>query len=225
MFRPLKVSATLASSIAGEVPMLDALLEYQMAHRCDPAHLAKVQPDGEHVPGTLPIPLARRRVSGFEWPIPVCSSPICRVERDGREHFARRFDPDPAVIAPDERKVFASNSGEFRSYRLPLRVRLIERVAWFCVGEAHKVRALLKDVKYLGKKTSQGFGRVMGWTVEHTDIDAAWFAESEAGPVLMRPLPLGDHLPAGFIGSRRWFGGIVPPYWDRRYMAEAVVPC
>lgn len=225
MFRPLKVSAVLCSGIAGDVPMLDALLEYQMAHRCDPAHLGKVQPNGEHVPGTLPIPVARRRVDGFDWPIPVCSSPIFQTARDGREHFARRFDADPTVIDPSQRKVYATNSGEFRSYRLPLRVRLIERIVWFCVGEAHKVRVLLKDVQYLGKKTSQGHGRVASWTVEHFDRDMAWFAESDAGPVLMRPLPAGDYLPKTLTGSRRWFGGVVPPYWDRAYMVEAVVPC
>jgi len=209
--------------------MLDALLEWCMSRHVGQdfglAH-ALDERRASYEPGLIPIPVARRRVEGFAWPIPLCSSPIFRARRDGVEHFARRFDPDPALIAGAERKVYASNSGEFKSYRLPLRVRLVEKIAWFAVGDRKEVRRLLRDVYSLGKKSSQGHGRIASWEVEHWEgrEDWCWLAPSESGPVLMRSLPL-TVVPDGVLGARRFFGGLVSPYWASEFFSEGVIPC
>lgn len=236
--KPLRVTAVLAGEVAGDIPMLDSLLEYCMSRRMRAVwatsnghrHYTRLingnvpedAPDVEFIPGSIPIPIRRNRMAGFPHMIPCASSPIFVAESDRHAHYARRFDVDPAIIAPDERRVFQSSGGEFKSYRLPLRVRLTNRVVWFCVGRGTEIRRLLRDVRNLGKKTSQGWGRVAEWIVEPVENDLSWFADSPAGRVLMRPLP---SAPPDAIGLRKWYGGIIPPYWAQEYFAEGVTPC
>lgn len=231
--RPLKVTARLASGakVAGDVPMLDALIEWCMSrHVGRTLGLAHdLESDrAPYRPGVIPTPILRRRVEGFPWPVPLCSSPIFRAAADDHAHYNRAFRADPLLIRPDARRVYSSTNGEFKSFRLPLRTRLIDRVVWFCAvadGRGVKeVRRLLRSVSHLGKKTSQGYGRVAEWIVEDVDRDLSWYAPSDAGMVLMRPMP-ASAVAGDVIGGRKWFGGVVPPYWSREHFTEAVMPC
>lgn len=246
--RPIKVTAVLNGPVGGEVPMLDALLECVMSRRMRTVwessnghrHYTRLAGSGAEppqmrgvkvVPGAIPIPIMRRHVAGFAHPVPLCSSPIYLTANDRHEHYARRFDVSPDLIGEKDRRVFQAASGEFKSFRLPLRTRLIDRVVWFCAGRTGNARApmkeirrLLREIKYLGKKTSQGYGEVAEWIVEPADEDWSWFAPSPVGPVLMRPLPPAV-VPADVVGARPWFGGIVPPYWMAEAFADGMVPC
>ena len=121
--------------------------------------------------------------------------------------------------------MIATTNAEFKSYRLPLRVRNIERVVWFCVGVGAELRRLLRDVRLLGKKTSQGYGVARAWEVDSAEEDWSWFSPSDAGKLLMRPLPMSCADAIGAVGGRRFYGGIVPPYWDAEYFAEGLSPC
>lgn len=249
-FAPLKVTATLCGPVGGDVPMLDALLEWVMSRRMESViasrnghrHLTRtpLRPDAPVLPGAVPSPVARRDVPGFRWPVPLCSAPIFLARADAHAYYARRFDAavtDPHLLADGQRRVFQASSGEFKSFRLPLRTRLAERVVWFCVGRpvaagggkcrnpAAEIRRLLRSVRHLGKKRSQGWGRVASWAVEDAPADYSWFAPSPAGPVLMRPLPACVERPAGLAGWRPWYGGAVPPYWSAEHFAETIIPC
>lgn len=227
--KPIKVTATLVGSLAGDVPKLDALIERAMAHRCDPRAMGLPADSGEYHPDAVPIPIARKKVRGFPWSIPLCSWPIFQQENDRHEFVNKRFSADPSLLAPGQRGVFANNSGEFRSYRLPMRVRDCGRIVWFCMGRGAEIRRLLSHersgVRYLGKKGSIGYGQVSGWTVEPVEEDWSWFAPSPGGIVLMRALPASAELPADLVGFRKWYGGAVAPYWNARFHVEIVEPC
>jgi hypothetical protein len=86
------------------------------------------------------------------------------------------------------------------------------------------MRELLAGVISIGKKISQGHGRVKRWIIEPCDLDLSWFCGSQLMQ-LMRPLPWGDWLPADLAGYRRSFGSCVPPYWHPARFMEIVVPC
>lgn len=224
--------------------MLDAILEYVMSRRMGSVlassqgerHLTRtaLHPDLPVNPGAIPIPIDRRRVSGFPWPIPCCSSPIFLAKHDGVDHYTRRPDFEPELICSGNRNVFYTGMGEFKSYRLPLRIRVIDRIVWFAMGRgrtrdrghaggASEVRKLLRKVSHIGKKNSQGYGRVNEWKVEIQEDDWSWFAPSDGGKVLMRPLPLS--AVGNAVGFRRWFGAVVPPYWMPEAFTDSAVPC
>lgn len=228
--RPLKVTCDLATPIAGDVPMLDAMLEWCMSRHVGRglglSHGAGAD-RRPYEPGIIPIPVARRRVAGFAWPVPLATSPIyvAREGGDWHDHIARQFGAHASSLAAPG--TVATTNGEFKSYRLPLRRRDVGTVAWLCVGDRKEVRRLLRDVPSIGKKVSIGCGRVAAWTVEFWDGDEddCWFARAPAGPVLMRPLPATMPLPPSLLGARASFGGVVPPYWSAEHFAEGVFPC
>lgn len=242
--KPLKVTARLVSPLAGDPPMLDALLEWVMSFRMtsvmrtcsDDRHSVDLRPRGMPVSeaGKIPIPVWRKTICGL--PIPLSSAPIFRADWDTQEHFNKALQFALCdLLEPTENRIIATTGGPFKSYRLPLRVRGVQSVSWFCLGRgrasgngsavACEVRKLLKHVTSIGKKTSIGYGRVAGWTVEQADDDYSWFAPSDTGTVLMRPLPWRDDMPADLVGFRRDFGSPCPPYWQREFYREIVTPC
>jgi hypothetical protein len=224
--KPLRIECRLSSPMAGPgIPHLDALVE-QM---CCSHHPDLCVPRGVPIPreavGTIPIPLCRGTVPGFDMPIPLCSAGIASVARqDSNQHFTRSIAAEDFSDVASRVKI-ATTGGEHRSYRLPLRTRCIDAVVWFAKGDRRELRRELKRVHGLGKKLSQGWGRVREWIVEETDIQAWWYADSEAGTVLMRELPAGDYLPNDLVGFRPWHGGAVPPYWQADLFCEMVQPC
>lgn len=171
------------------------------------------------------MPLASSRLG--DWLVYRCSSPILApAQGETVEYVCKRIAVEAAaLLAPEERKIVATTNTWTKSYRLPLRVRVVPRVCWFAVGTRKEVRRLLKEIHAVGKKVADGYGRVREWTVEQWPDDLTWYAPGDAGPVLMRPLPVGDWLPRGLLGARRDFGAVGPPYWHPSRYGEVVVPC
>ena len=161
--RPLKVTAILSAPIAGDVPMLDALLEWQMAMKAE--SIARDDANGRHSkwlewresvlpglprhsgfllvpsrdipappPGCLPIGIVRTKADG--WPVARASSPIYAARREWVERVSKRLDGGTvaALGDPDGRAVVNHATGGTKDYYLPVRVRDIPRVVWFAVG-------------------------------------------------------------------------------------------
>lgn len=202
--------------------MLDGLLEFEMAQRLGIAE--KIRRDLPCPPvGAIHIPMLRKSIGG--WGVPCSSSPIYAAENDRHEHIAKRLATEHAAdLRPKSRNVVAMGNSIYKSYRLPLRVRLIDRVAWLCEAHRRDVLHLLKSVHAIGKKRSVGYGRVREFTAEHIDGDLYWYAPSDDGLVLMRPLPFGDWLPVGLLGARRDFGAACGPYWHPSRYCDIVTP-
>lgn len=232
--RPLVVTAFLSSPLAGDLPKLDAVVEWAVSSKAKSiaacsggrhAYTPRPRGTGAEEPGRLPSPFTRRNVPGFQWRIPACSIGIVSPTSDLHEHFHRSLSAslDTELIA--DRKQIDLGGGKYRSYRLPLRVRVCDRIVWFCHADPRHLRRWLRMIHRLGKKGSMGYGTVSRWEVRETDTDYSWFAASDRGTVLMRPLPVGDYLPADLIGARRSYGGCAPPYWQTEFWTEIVEPC
>lgn len=238
--RPVKVTARLSTPLASDPPMLDALCEIAMCGKMRAVietdrtgkHTFPLVPAGQPVPiedvGKIPIPIDRVRVGGL--PIARASSPIIpEPESDTHGHYHSKFEIEHAnLLTEKERTKITPGGGRFKSFRLPLRLRVVDRIVWFAgiKDSPSRLRGLLKKhVLYVGKKTSFGYGRVLEWIVEPTDDDWSWFAQSDEGPVLMRPLPVEAKLPKGLLGSRQDFGAVCGPYWQQNLWRERVVPC
>lgn len=220
---PLRVICTLASDLAGDVPHLDAILE-QVASMHFPGGVPRGQPVPRNLVGTLPIPIRRKHLAGL--PIPLCSSGIVsEVRSDQHSHFTRSIAAEDFSCV-DSRRRMSTTGGVYRSYRLPLRVRTADQIVWFCVGWRRDLLHELKHIQFIGKKNSQGFGRVVSWEVEHDEEDRSWYASGPGGRlVLMRPLPVCDEVPNDLLGARRWHGGCCPPYWQKDLHCEIWDPC
>ncbi len=220
----LRVTAVLSSPLCGEAPMLDGVLEYEVAVLQGLANrLRKDIPLPEE--SGLELPVARKTFGGCA--IYRCSSPIVDTRHEGREFVTKRLAVEHAGdLHPSQRLSVAVGNSTFKSYRLPLKVTRPSEVVWFCHGHRQPIHKLLKRVTAIGRKRSVGYGRVSQWLVEEIDEDYSLFAmEPQGRPVLMRPLPLCSELPGDLLGWRQDFAGIRPPYWHPDRFAECVVPC
>lgn len=234
MTGPLKITAWLASPLAGNPPQLDALMEWslspfeqafarQQARGNPHFHIDRSLPAPKH--GTIRIPLYREWLGKHL--VARCSNPILPTARvDAVDHINKRIAVEASgLLRDDERKVIATTNSWTKSYRLPLRVRAVDRVVWFACGNRRNVNKSLQDVQAVGKKVADGYGRVKEWLVEDIDADYSWFAPTESGYALMRILPIGDWLPSELVGAKKHFGACCPPYWHPERFAEIVVPC
>lgn len=218
----IKVTCHLCTPLAGDAPCLDSLLEWEMSQRLGLAEKIQRHQTAPSY-GAISIPMARRWIGGVL--VPCCSSPILEPCSDDVERYAKRLAVEHAdLLSPDRRLVVATGNNVFKSYRLPLRTRHCRRIVWFACSTRKKCLKLLKSVHSIGQKRSQGFGHVDRWEAERIGDDWSWFAPTEAGKVLMRPLPLCDELPADLIGFKQDFGACQSPYWHPDRYIERVVP-
>ncbi len=220
----VRVTAYLSSPLCGDAPMLDAILFHEMAGlegKCK----GPVRRDGPALSlDDVHIPVLIESIGRIA--IPHCSGPILAEAPQSVERFAKRFAVEHAeLMAEGKRNVIATGNGPLKSYRLPLQLRHVSSVTWFAVSTQRQVKSLVRRIRAIGHKRSQGFGRVDRWKVETIPFAPTWWAETERGKVLMRPLPLCDELPQDLIGSRPDFGSVSPPYWHPDRYCERVVPC
>jgi hypothetical protein len=65
--------------------------------------------------------------------------------------------------------------GPLKGYDMPLRLRFVPQIEWWCVGEKAEVESLLACCSYLGKKAAQGHGLVKSWDVAECAEDWGLF--------------------------------------------------
>lgn len=234
MTGPILLTAWLSSPLAGDPPQLDALLEWSLSpfeddfrrgqeaglthHKVDRSLPAPPQ-------GKIAIPIRREWLDKHL--VACCSNPILpKPQTETVEYVCKRISTENAeLLATQERKVVSTTNSWTKSYRLPLRIRQVMCVRWFCMGNERNLKKALRDVKAIGKKVSDGYGRVKEWVTEPAREDCSWYAPSPSGLVLMRTLPVGDWLPKDLLGCRRHFGACCPPYWHPERFTEVVEPC
>lgn len=222
----LRVVAHLASPLGGDAPHLDSLLVFTSARLVGKDAESGYKIDRRFPAPTSLLPIPLLRTDG----IARCTSPILgEVTSDSVEHIGKRIGVEHAgILEPKGRSIVSTTSEWTKSYRLPLRVRLVEKIVWLCVGDRKGILKMLRHIPAVGKKIADGYGRVERWECERAgDVPHdrwPWWIYGETGPVLMRPLPLG-FAPPGLLGARQGFGACNDPYWHRDRYCELVEPC
>lgn len=223
----LLVTARMASPLAGDAPQLDSLLEAVLA-RSDPNGLPPHM-IGRNLPapsqGSVSIPIERQWLGGFL--VAKCSAPILSASRsESVVYIHKKLAVEHSrLLHGSARTVVNTTNTWTKSFRLPLRTRDVESIAWFAVGSRVGLSDAIRPVTSIGKKKANGFGRVASWEITEAGEDCSWFAPTEHGPMLMRVLPAGGWLPPGLIGARPDFGAATPPYFHPERYCEIVVPC
>lgn len=221
-WRPLRISAALASAVAGSQKLtLDGPLSfgvfcgYMDRHWTDRWYLP---PRDSAWPIDFELPVAR-------WAAPVqipmphdprllttegelwgwCVSDAA-VEWVGSqiEHY-RGTPPLTRMIELTDAKSINLASGEFKAIQLPMETHLPARMelVWYAQGDAQGVRDALRRVCQIGKKSRTGHGALMldadgypMWTVEEvSDGDGWWRGQDERGDFRLRRA-----MPAGWRG-------------------------
>lgn len=146
---------------------------------------------------------------------------VGRVGTD-MHHVHKRFDMPLAQAhigdIADRRTRLPTNTGEFKAYRLPRWVELVERVEWNAVGDLQETLRLLQEhVTHIGKQTGTGHGVVAAWEVVEHNQPGLWMFGEDGNPA--RPLPVE------WVGAARGArASIRPPYWLPQHQTECVTP-
>jgi len=169
------------------------------------------------------LPLKKIEINGhLLW-----AASLAQYKKHGEyiQYWHKRLDQYITEKYLDSPRKINTSSAEYKAYRIPVNVMLINRLVWFCVGEPKEIQKLLSGVKALGKKRSQGFGLIKlnkngdpDWTVEKWADD--WSVYGPEGKV-MRIIPFNGQLKESGT-YRQW--GIKPPYWHRDNQVLAEIP-
>lgn len=111
-------------------------------------------------------------------------------------------------------------AGINKAWRIPMELGHLERdeLAWWCIGDADGIRALLALVHHIGKKRAHGRGEVAEWRVEPCESWGDGFPVLRDG-VPQRPLPRHHEGVASGSPAR---AALRPPYWMRELYEEVV---
>jgi len=225
MIKNWKITAYLCSPLVGEPPMLDAIMEWELAKRMGMEHHRKLTRNVHLSSLKRPlIPVARKDVPGGQ--VYQCSSPIMPGDvPEWVEHLNKRLDTNKAALrlSDKQRKSLLTASGPYKMRHVPMRIRLVDRIVWFVRGDRKEINKILKSIPALGKLRHYGYGLVSRWEYEEVEANNALFANNKGKLVLMRPLPLNAAVECGAGGYKQSFGSCDPPYWHPdRYMDIAV---
>lgn len=226
---PLKnwlVTCHLLSPLCGDAPMVDSLMEYELAMRLgykNSRKLTRNTPLSEIQ--KPPIPVAKRTLCGFD--IYCSSAPILgTVFAEYSENMAKRFDTDTCALLLNKKssgKKLLTSSGPYKARFVPKRVRVIDTIKWFARGDRKEMNKLLRKVIALGTGRAYGYGQVDRWEYEEQEADNSIFAMHQGKKVVMKTLPI--QAAKGATGYKHSYGGAFPPYWHPETFMEVAIPC
>lgn len=198
--RPLKITAKLfdgrIATTDGYLPF-DSILAAAWMKRYHPEKYYNTDPSiDEMVIPDLPL----KKLEGD-----ICAASFAQYRKEGEEiaYWHKRFDAQLSEDYADfggRREKVDVKSSHYKAYRMPLNIILTPDVVWYAVGDQGEIESLLEEIPALGKKTSQGFGQVLEWTVDEIEEDWSLWKDGQ----LMRNLPDPD-------GDSEW--GVRSPYW------------
>jgi hypothetical protein len=223
---PLRIRAWLRAGVISDPYLpLDGVLLYQHT-RSDlgandlttPGASNLAQPKGEVMVGGR-LPLAYVHCKDWYYR---CSWAQWGPHVDGQDAWSKRFDVSQAYLVDfrGKRGKVDTSAATYKAYRMPVFYRSALWVEWYCVGDKTALERLLTCVTHLGKKTSQGWGRVARWEIQlHHDDWSIWGPDRQ----LMRGIPRYN-WPRELGEPKIGLYGVRPSYWDRRNQIDLVLP-
>jgi CRISPR type IV-associated protein Csf3 len=209
MFEPLCITAYLESSIGVSRPedvSLDGILAHEVLRKHfgysfyslpDPKevlYFARLPLEMRGLPservqelqtGALWIDQAHQDISPWYWS---CSRTQLQIRSRATQYWNKQIAESmtDSIDFKGRRGKIIIEQGQFKSYHMPLAKLIAARAWWYVYGDKEQLATLLLPVIAIGKKTAQGQGHVLRWTIEPTLED---YSEWKDGK-LMRPLPV-----------------------------------
>ena len=217
----LRIRAWLRTNIVCDQFLpLDGILLYQ-AHRATLGPQLATIPGEYSCNGVSTLPLAIEHPGRRHWYYR-CSWAQWSHHIEGQDYWNKRFDSAYANLVNfgKRRGKVIIKQGQYKAYHMPLFYRVALWIEWYCVGDKKEIEKLLSTVTHLGKKASQGWGRVAQWQIEYWPADwSVWRGDGK----LMRGIPLED-IPERAAPVDLIVYGIRPSYWKHSNQMPLVRP-
>lgn len=220
-YEPLKVSAQVRTGIIADQWLpLDAILDYQVKRERFGPQIAARPGGGPKASKPDPdVPLKVYGIGSENWYY-ACSwaQPQPWWIAEGIDHWNKRFDTQFAGLVDfgKRRGKVIIEQGAYKAYHMPVFYRVTDRVEWYCLGNQERITELLATVTHIGKKRSQGWGRIANWTVEQWPDD---WSRCRNGR-LTRGIPIFDTTqPVDLM-----LYGLHPPYYSHWNQFPIAIP-
>lgn len=197
-FKPLKITFHLDGTGVYYDPYKPLTLDGILAAACSRYHVHGEPPARDEEPFDIPIPLAKWHYGGT-WGWHASALMPDGEMAESLVYWRKRFRQDRIELTEGSPNL---TNGIYRDWNMPVSLLLCRRMIAFAVGERRTVRReLIRNVKWLGKKRSMGFGCINSIDVERCDTDYSIERDGQ----LMRWMPKEDG--ARLVRPR-------PPYWN-----------
>lgn len=218
MMEPLRIAARMADGriVTTEGWLtLDSVVAWawMMLHHPERMEVDPNSVGNEWIDPMLPF---ERRGEGDAWYY-ACSFGMGRLLHEETQYRHKRFDGDLAETYVDfgkRRGVVPTQSGPYKSCRMPMFVHIVPEIVWYAVGDRQELERLLPMITHLGKDRSRGYGLVESWEVRPWHSD--WSERLPDGR-LTRSIPANG-------GTGDMITGIRPPYWRTEIHAACWTP-
>lgn len=218
---PLRIRATLRAGIVCDKWLpLDGPLLYQ-SHRYDAGHGPEATQPGDYTTqsvSTLPLGIIHPGRRNWYYQ---CSWAQWSHDIEGQDHWNKRFDSAFADLVDfgQRRGKIIVEQGQYKAYHMPIFYRVAEWVEWYCVGDKAEIELFLSTLTHIGKKVSQGWGRVAEWSIERWPEDWSVWRDGQ----LMRGIPAEDIADLGKPYNLGNYG-IRPSYWKANNKRLLAIP-
>ena len=165
---------------------------------------------GVHV--DIPVPIADTELAG--WRIAQCSDaalPPVAAEVVRR----RRKKPHPEAMALSK---VQTTGGPWKALDIPVASWAAPTLTWWLLGDAERLRALLRELHAIGRGRAGGLGHVDAWSIDDDPAAVDLWRE--------RALPVADHAEAArlYPGRAVRETRVRLPYWHIHTRALAACP-
>ena len=133
-----------------------------------------------------------------------------------RKSWCRRY---THFVDMESGKEINVSSGEFRSYEVPMNLKLVDKVwFYFDTDNLEFLEELIKHIHSLGKKRNRGKGRVKNYVIEKIDMN---FFDEVRRPIPIRLIDMKKYEGKEFEIRQSTFK---PPYWNYSKLELCVYP-
>jgi hypothetical protein len=154
------------------------------------------------------------------------SSPIFTVKGISNTNMYKSFDSREYEKISSKKKLPKvlkdQGSGIYKSHVIQMEQSEIEEVVFFVRGDTKVIVSLLENLRFLGKKSSLGFGEIDNITIKKVKEDQSVVSNG----ILMRPVPVGSEWIEKLNSQKDIAAKKYPlfhPYWSKEEEALMMV--
>lgn len=108
--------------------------------------------------------------------------------------------------------------GKYKNEFYSIERFLVDSITYYVRGNKDTIEKLLKKLRFIGKKSSLGWGEVKYISIEETQKDYSIFKNNK----LMRNIPLKNSF--NFDSPKVSITRLTHPYWSKEDLKECLVP-
>jgi len=222
-YQPLQVTFQLSTPIAtSDFIHFDGILSYLIMKDALGEDFYNLE-DNKNILYNIPLPIEE---GGKEKKYFASSIGIFDEKAEGVSHWRKRWAEkfDNYVDFGKKKGRIDKGSGKFKMYDMPFAYISSPEIKFYVYGDKEEINRLLLNLSAIGKKVTQGYGKIKDFNIKGIERDISCFNDG----VIMRPIPtteVEDEIISKIKGFWIRYYAYRPPYWHPLNFDRCLIPC